>query len=69
MRESQGGLKEAKARGLKVTPRNKATKASEVVESESTAIVPKEISGQIRFWQTIGLSMDDSKEISKNYSL
>ncbi len=52
-----------------VTPRNKATKASEVVESESTAIVPKEISDQIRLWQTIRLSMDDSKEISKNYSL
>ncbi len=68
LREPAGWPKGSKSKRTQVTPRNKATKASEVVESESTTIVPKKISDQIRFWQTIGLSMADSEEIPKNYS-
>ena len=47
----------------------KAAKASELLEIRSSTLVPKVISDEIKVWQTMGLSTDESKAISKKYAL
>jgi hypothetical protein len=58
-----------KALGGKGKAIRKTAKTSELIEIDSPTLVPKAISDEIKVWQTMGLSTDESKAISKKYAL